>query len=140
MKARRPRTLPGNFGTLDIIQALKWIRVNIESFGGDPNLVTITGELAGGFDVLSLLISPPARGLFQRAMSQSGAALTRSMQEADASSQGLLQGFLVKDGKARTPADAAALTTRMTPSDIRAYLGSKTDRRSSPCTTCLPLE
>jgi para-nitrobenzyl esterase len=119
----------GNFGTLDIIQALKWIRGNIEGFGGDPNLVTITGESAGGIDVLSLLISPPARGLFQRAMSQSGAALTRSMQEADASSQSLLQGLLVKDGTARTPADAAALIARMPFEDIREYLRSKADRQ-----------
>jgi para-nitrobenzyl esterase len=54
----------GNYGTLDIIQALKWIQQNIEAFGGDPHSVTITGESAGGHNVLSLLIAPPARGLF----------------------------------------------------------------------------
>ena len=107
-----PEDASGNFGTLDLIQGLKWIRGNIEAFGGDPNLVTITGESAGGIDVLSLLISPPARGLFQRAMSQSGAALTRSMEEADASAQRVLEQLLVRDGKAPTPAAAARLPTR----------------------------
>jgi para-nitrobenzyl esterase len=59
-----PEDASGNYGTLDLIQSLKWIRDNIEAFGGDPARVTITGESAGGIDVLSLLISPPARGLF----------------------------------------------------------------------------
>lgn len=62
----------GNYGTLDIIKALKWVRRNIREFGGDPGNVTIAGESAGGTDVLSLLISPMAKGLFHKAISQSG--------------------------------------------------------------------
>jgi len=119
----------GNFGTLDIIQSLKWIRGNIEAFGGDPNLVTVTGESAGGIDVLSLLLSPMAKGLFQRAMSQSGAALTRSMDEADASAQRVLEQLLLRDGKTRTAAAAEQLEAQMTPESIRAYLRSKSDRQ-----------
>jgi para-nitrobenzyl esterase len=61
-----------NFGTLDIIQALKWVNKNIEFFGGDPNNITIFGESAGGHNVLSLLVSPQAEGLFHKAISQSG--------------------------------------------------------------------
>ena len=61
-----------NFGTLDIIQALKWVNKNIELFGGDPNNITIFGESAGGHNVLSLLVSPQAKGLFHKAISQSG--------------------------------------------------------------------
>jgi para-nitrobenzyl esterase len=61
-----------NFGTLDIIQALKWVKNNIELFGGDPNNVTIFGESAGGHNVLSLLVAPQAKGLFHKAISQSG--------------------------------------------------------------------
>ena len=61
-----------NFGTLDIIQALRWVKNNIESFGGDPNNVTIFGESAGGHNVLSLLVAPQAKGLFHKAISQSG--------------------------------------------------------------------
>ncbi len=61
----------GNFGTLDIVHALRWIRDNIEAFGGDPGLVAVTGESAGGLNVLSLMISPPAEGLFHRVIAQS---------------------------------------------------------------------
>ena len=61
-----------NFGTLDIIQALKWVNKNIEIFGGDPNNITIFGESAGGHNVLSLLVAPQAKELFHKAISQSG--------------------------------------------------------------------
>jgi len=62
----------GNFGNLDHIRALEWVRDNIAAFGGDPGNVTIFGESAGGRDVLALLVSPPAEGLFHRAIVQSG--------------------------------------------------------------------
>jgi para-nitrobenzyl esterase len=62
----------GNFGTLDIIAALKWVRDTISAFGGDPGNVTIAGESAGAFNVLTLLIAPSARGLFHRAVVESG--------------------------------------------------------------------
>ncbi|MEK7266739.1 MAG: carboxylesterase family protein [Pseudomonadota bacterium] len=61
-----------NFGTLDLVQALKWVKQNIAAFGGDPDLVTIFGESAGGQNVATLLASPLAKGLFQRAIIQSG--------------------------------------------------------------------
>ena len=61
-----------NFGTLDIIEALKWVKGNIDSFGGDPDNVTIFGESAGGHNVYALLASPLADGLFHKAISQSG--------------------------------------------------------------------
>ena len=61
-----------NFGTLDIIKALEWVNNNIENFGGDKNNITIFGESAGGHNVLSLLVSPQAKGLFHKAISQSG--------------------------------------------------------------------
>ena len=61
-----------NFGTLDIIEALKWVQSNISLFGGDPDNITIFGESAGGHNVLSLLVSQQAKGLFHKAISQSG--------------------------------------------------------------------
>lgn len=71
-----------NFGTLDIIESLKWVQKNIAQFGGDPNNVTIFGESAGGHNVLTLLASPQAEGLFHRAISQSGYTQNVSAQDA----------------------------------------------------------
>lgn len=64
----------GNFGTLDMIRALEWTRDNIAAFGGDAGNVTIFGESAGGRNVVTLLLSPLAEGLFHRAIVQSGAS------------------------------------------------------------------
>jgi para-nitrobenzyl esterase len=61
-----------NYGILDQIAALKWVKRNIAAFGGDPANVTIFGESAGGEDVLTLLTTPAARGLFQKAAVESG--------------------------------------------------------------------
>lgn len=72
----------GNYGTLDLVEALRWVRANAAAFGGDPGNVTAFGESAGGFDVYSLLGSPLARGLFQRAAVQSGIPATASLAEA----------------------------------------------------------
>jgi para-nitrobenzyl esterase len=71
-----------NFGTLDIIQALRWVQKNITEFGGDSDNVTIFGESAGGHNVLSLLSSPISNGLFHKAISQSGYTTTFTLEEA----------------------------------------------------------
>jgi para-nitrobenzyl esterase len=65
----------GNLGNLDIIAALKWVRDNAAAFGGDPGNVTIFGQSGGGGKVSSLMAMPPAKGLFHRAIVQSGAAV-----------------------------------------------------------------
>ena len=65
----------GDAGMLDIVQALKWVRSNISQFGGDPNTVTIFGQSGGGRKVETLLAMPSAKGLFHRAIIESGAAV-----------------------------------------------------------------
>ena len=67
--------LSGSAGMLDLVAALEWVRDNIEQFGGDPNLVTIFGQSGGGRKVATLMSMPSAKGLFHRAIIESGAVL-----------------------------------------------------------------
>ena len=69
----RPGGPNGNYGLMDQQTALRWVQRNVRRFGGDPHNVTIAGQSAGGLSVLAQLASPGARGLFQRAIVQSGA-------------------------------------------------------------------
>ncbi len=72
LSAENPDHVSGNYGLLDMIAALQWIKKNIAAFGGDPDKVTIFGESAGGIAVSMLCASPLAKGLFQGAVSESG--------------------------------------------------------------------
>jgi len=71
LSAESPDGVSGNYGLLDQIEALRWVRRNISAFGGDPSSVTIAGESAGALSVMYLMAAPPARGLFSKAIAES---------------------------------------------------------------------
>ncbi|MFN8241751.1 MAG: carboxylesterase family protein [Bacteroidales bacterium] len=77
LSAESTRKVSGNWAILDQIESLKWINKNIAAFGGDPGNVTIAGQSAGSFSVNALMVSQLARGLFHRAIGQSGGMFMR---------------------------------------------------------------
>ena len=76
LTAEHPDELKGNYGYMDQLAALKWVQRNVAAFGGDPKHVTLFGESAGGFSVHTMIASPLAKGLFQRAIVESGGGRT----------------------------------------------------------------
>ena len=107
MSTGNPADDSGNYGTLDVIRGLKWVKNNIEGFGGNPGNVTLFGESAGAFDTLAMMASPLAEGLFHRAIVQSGGFESTPMSVARNtenngghafSSAEILKKLLVADG------------------------------------------
>ena len=99
----------GNYGLLDKIASLKWVKHNIENFGGDPENVTIFGQSAGSMSVCALMASPLSKGLFHKAIGQSAACLN----QFDADANGFKRSIdLIKHTKANTIKDLRALSNQ----------------------------
>ena len=88
--AESPRHVAGNYALLDQMEALRWVRKHIKSFGGDPTRVTVFGESAGSIDIVHLMASPVAKGLFDRAIAESGAPMGRMATVQSAAGLGVL--------------------------------------------------
>ncbi len=100
--AAKPGEAVGNYGLMDQIAALQWVQRNIAAFGGDPKNVTVFGESAGGMSTLSLLATPSAKGLYHKAIVESGVGWFRPVPLAKKEAEGV--ALLAKAGLGGTTA------------------------------------
>lgn len=125
--------VPTNIGIRDQIAALQWVHDNIAAFGGDPDNVTIFGESAGAISVGVLLVSPPAKGLFKRAIMESGSGqATFSGEQADRIAKQFAKTLRIKNNRDAyvkfTPEELIAAQGKVTPKMV----GLETDEYPDP--------
>ena len=125
LAAESPHHVSGNYGHLDQVEALRWVKRNISRFGGDPNNVTVFGASSGALDICNLMASPIAAGLFQRAIMQSGVCVDSvypTMRQAETNGELLAKDFGIQSG----PKSLAAL--RALPAEKLLMTAAKDDR------------
>ncbi|MFT4826697.1 MAG: para-nitrobenzyl esterase [Halioglobus sp.] len=126
----------GNYGTLDQIHALKWVRDNISAFGGDPAQVTIFGESAGGWNVLAMMASPLAKGLFKGAIVQSGRLDIATVSQGEnfvddpspghrLSSREIINTLLLLDSSSNSATEAKSRQLNASAAELAGYLKGK---------------
>ena len=102
LSAENPDQTSGNYGILDQIAGLEWVKKNIAAFGGDPDNVTIAGQSAGAFSVNALVVSPKAKSLFHKAIAQSGGMFNRG--------SGLVSGLQGAEERGKQLIDTLGIT------------------------------
>ncbi len=129
LSRQSPLGISGNYGLLDQIEALRWIRQNIAAFGGDQARVTIAGESAGGLSVLYLMVAPAARGLFSKAIAESAYMISTPVLKeakygapsAEAAGAALMQKLGARDIAALRAMDAQAITNAALASGFASF-------------------
>ena len=121
-----PAVDSGNFGMLDIAFALDWVKENIAEFGGDPDNITISGNSAGGRNVMAMLISPLFKGKYDKALVSSGGMTVADEEKSAIQFANYLAPLAVRDGKAAD--EAKAVEYLLTDSkEVKEYLMKLSD-------------
>jgi para-nitrobenzyl esterase len=129
LTAESPHKASGNYGLMDMLASARWVKNNIAAFGGDPNNVTVFGQSAGAMAIASLVASPESKGLFKRAISESGAWMGLGM------APGMTTRAQAEERGVKTATDAGVSTAAelraMSAADVTAKL------RSGGCPGCM---
>ncbi len=119
----------GNFGTLDNIRALQWVRNNIGAFGGDADNITVAGESSGAHNVMNLMVSPQAAGLFEQAIAETPSMATLARDDATAFANRQIEWLIRYLGDADSEASALAERQRLEAEGMLGEYLRKADAR-----------